>query len=107
MVTKYGMSDKFGPVALEGDGGRAMFGHGVGDREYSDKVNSQIDAEVSRIIDEAMEKAEIILEEHKKALDNIAKTLMDVETIERDAFEKILIANGIIPKKKEDIEHQD
>jgi len=54
-----------------------------------------------------MEKAEIILEEHKKALDNIAKTLMDVETIERDAFEKILIANGIIPKKKEDIEHQD
>jgi len=107
MVTKYGMSDKFGPVALEGDGGRAMFGHGVGDREYSDKVNSQIDAEVSRIIDEAMKKAEIILGEHRKALDNIAKTLMDVETIEKDAFEKILIANGIIPKKKEDIEHQD
>jgi cell division protease FtsH len=107
MVTKYGMSDKFGPVALEGDGGRAMFGHGVGDREYSDKVNSQIDAEVSRIIDEAMEKAEIILGEHGRALDNIAKTLMDVETIEKDAFEKILIANGIIPKKKEDIEHQD
>ena len=103
MVTKYGMSDKFGPVALEGDGGRAMFGHGVGDREYSDKVNSQIDAEVARIIDEGMKKAEVILNEHRKALDNISKTLMDVETIERDAFEKILIANGIIPKKKEDI----
>jgi cell division protease FtsH len=103
MVTKYGMSDKFGPVALEGDGGRAMFGHGVGDREYSDKVNSQIDAEVARIIDEGMKKAEVILSEHRKALDNISKTLMEVETIERDAFEKILVANGILPKKKQDI----
>ncbi|MGB8816079.1 MAG: ATP-dependent zinc metalloprotease FtsH [Minisyncoccia bacterium] len=101
MVTKYGMSEMFGPVALEGDGGRAMFGHGVGDKEYSDKVNSQIDAEVSRIIDEAMKKAELILGEYRKALDNIAKTLMDVETIERDDFEKILIVNGIIPKKKD------
>ncbi len=106
MVTRYGMSDKFGPIALEGDGGKTMFGHGVGDREYSDKVSSQIDSEVARIMDEAMKKAETILSEHRKALDSIAKTLMEVETIERDNFEKILVANGIIPKKKQDIEHQ-
>lgn len=35
-----------------------------------------------------------------------AKALVEVETIERDEFEKILIANGVTPKKKEDIEHQ-
>lgn len=40
MVTKYGMSDKFGPIALESGGGRAMFGKGVEDNEYSEKSGS-------------------------------------------------------------------
>jgi ATP-dependent Zn protease len=42
---------------------------------------------------------------HRDALDAIAAKLIEVETIERDDFEKILIAHGIVPKKKEDIEH--
>jgi cell division protease FtsH len=106
MVTKYGMSDKMGPVALEGEGGRAMFGRGVNDKEYSDKINAEIDAEVSGIMNSNMKRAEKIITEHKKALDAIAKKLIEVETIEREDFEKIITANGIMPKKKEDIEHQ-
>jgi cell division protease FtsH len=102
MVTKYGMSEKFGPIALEGDGGRSMFGKGVEDKEYSDKVNSEIDAEVSLIINDNMKRAEKIITEHKKALDAIAGRLIETETIEREEFEDILIANGIKPKKKED-----
>jgi cell division protease FtsH len=40
MVTRYGMSEKMGPIALEGEGGRALFGgRGVEDKEYSDKVS--------------------------------------------------------------------
>ena len=39
-------------------------------------------------------------------IDAIAKKLIEVETIEREDFEKILIAHGIVPKKKQDIEHQ-
>ena len=39
MVTKYGMSDDIGPIALEGSGGRALFGKGVEDKEYSEKVS--------------------------------------------------------------------
>ena len=106
MITKYGMSDKIGPVALEGEGGRAMFGRGVNDKEYSDKINAQIDEEVSEIMNSNMKRAEKIVTENRKALDVIAKKLIEVETIEREEFEKLLIANGITPKTKQDIEHQ-
>ena len=54
----------------------------------------------------AHKKAEGVIKKHRKALNAIAAQLVEVETIERDEFEKILIANGITPKKKEDIEHQ-
>jgi cell division protease FtsH len=106
MVTKYGMSDSMGPVALEGAGGKPLFGRGVGDREYSERVGAEIDAEVSKIMSNAMNKVEEIISEHRKVLDAIAARLMVVETIEQKEFEDLLIAHGIIPKKKEDIEHQ-
>ena len=106
MVTRYGMSEKMGPMALEGEGGRALFGRGLGEKDYSEKVSAEIDAEVSRIVTEAYRKAEDLITKHRKALDAIAVRLIEVETIERDAFEKILIANGITPKQKQDIEHQ-
>ncbi len=106
MVTKYGMSEKMGPVALEGEGGRAMFGRGVNDKEYSDKVNAEIDKEVYEIMDGNMKRAEKIIIDHRKALDSIAHKLIEVEVLEREEFEKLLIVNGITPKKKEDIEHQ-
>lgn len=106
MVTKYGMSDKIGALALEGSGGRALFGRGVDDKEYSEKVGADIDAEVSRIMSEALKKAEDIITTHRKALDAIALKLIEVENIEREEYEKIIMAFGIIPKKKLDIEHQ-
>ena len=106
MVTRYGMSEKMGPIALEGEGGQALFGRGVNEKEYSDKVGGEIDSEVTRIMTEAEAKAKDIVMKHRTLLDVIAKRLIDVETIERDEFEKILVAHGITPKKKLDIEHQ-
>ena len=103
MVTRFGMSDKMGTVALEGEGGRALFGRGVNGKEYSEKVSGQVDAEVKRIIDEAYAKAADIITKHRKALDAIAQTLVEVETLEREEFEKLLVANGITPKKKAEI----
>ncbi len=107
MVTKYGMSEKMGPVALEGDNGRTMFGIGIADKKHSEKVSAEIDAEVTYIIDHAHRSAEHILKTHRKALDSIAKKLVEVETIERDEFEKLLLLNSITPKKKQDIEHSE
>jgi cell division protease FtsH len=106
MVTKYGMSDALGPMALEGEGGRTLFGRGVNEKEYSEAVSAQIDAEVKKIVDGAYQKALTIITEKRSVLNAIAQKLVEVETIERDDFEKLLIANGITPKAKKDIEHQ-
>lgn len=94
MVARYGMSEKIGPVAFAVD-------RGYGESKYSEAVAAQIDAEVTRMIEEAKERARVVLTEHRGALDAIAQYLIEVETIEREEFEKILIANGITPKTKE------
>lgn len=103
MVTKYGMSEKLGPVALEGLGGRTLFGgRGIGGHEYSEDVSAKIDAEVSKIMNDAFASARKIVSEHRKTLDAIADELMLNESIEREEFEKILLVNGIMPKKKKE-----
>ena len=105
MVTKYGMSDKIGPLALEGMGGRTIGGgRGMEGREYSEESGKEIDREVSDIMNGAFGRAKTIVSEHRKVLDAIAKELVEVETIERAEFEKILVANGIMPKKKKIID---
>ncbi|MFA5997957.1 MAG: ATP-dependent zinc metalloprotease FtsH [Candidatus Paceibacterota bacterium] len=94
MVTRYGMSDAMGPIAF---GERQL-----GNEPYSEHVAMQIDAEVARIIDEAKVRAKKVITEHRGALDAIAKELTEKETVERGEFEKILLANGITPKKREE-----
>ncbi|OHA86740.1 MAG: cell division protein FtsH [Candidatus Zambryskibacteria bacterium RIFCSPLOWO2_01_FULL_35_19] len=101
MVTKYGMSDNLGPIALEGAEGKTLFGRGVNEKEYSEEVGAMIDKEVSKIMKEAHQKAEQIIIERRPLLDIIAKRLIETETIERDEFESILVANGIQPKREE------
>jgi ATP-dependent metalloprotease FtsH len=103
MVTRWGMSETLGPVALVGDNGHALFGgQGVYAKEYSEKVSAEIDKEVSDIIENAYRRAEETLTKHRKALDSIAKKLIEVETLERAEFEKLLVLNGIEPKKREE-----
>ena len=107
MVAKYGMSEKLGPMAFEGQLGRPMFGYGFeGGVDYSERFGAVIDDEVARILSEAEKKAEEILTKHRPTLNAIATRLIETETIEREAFEKLLVANGITPKQKQDIEHQ-
>ncbi len=106
MVTKYGMSEKMGPVALEGPEGKPLYGAGIGSKEYSERVSAEIDAEVSKIMSEAMEKVEDIIKSHDKVLEAIAVRLIEKETIEQKEFEDILVAHSIPLKKKKDIEHQ-
>jgi len=103
MVVRYGMSEKVGPMALEGEGGRIIGGRGVDSREYSEKVSAEVDAEVRRIIEEARIKALDIITNHRKLLDTIAEKLIETETLERDDFEKLLIAHGVMPKKKDEL----
>ncbi|MEX1028046.1 MAG: ATP-dependent zinc metalloprotease FtsH [Candidatus Paceibacterota bacterium] len=101
MVTKYGMSETLGPVAYDGDDGKQRYGSEDGG-EYSEEVSAKIDAEVSRIIDEAYTKAKQILTEYKNVLEVITNRLIEVETIERAEFEEILVAHGIKVKEREE-----
>ena len=82
-----------------------MFGGSIEGGTESQEVAAQIDAEVKKLISDAHKKAEEIIKKDRKTLDAIAAHLVEKETIERDELEKILIAHGIVPKKKEDIEH--
>lgn len=102
MVTKYGMSDKIGALALESSGGKPIYGGRNSDGEMSEKMSSIVDEEVSKIMKEAKERAQKVLSDYKDAFENITKRLIEVETIEREEFEQLLLANGIVPKKKED-----
>ena len=104
MVTKYGMSDKIGPIALENKEGNVLYGVGTSTREYSEEVSALVDAEVTKIITNAKKRAKTILTKHRDVLDAIAEKLVEVETLERQEFEELLLAHGITPKKKEDTE---
>jgi cell division protease FtsH len=95
MVTKYGMSEKFGPIALEGTGGRLIGGGLSEDRGYSLEVAKHIDDEVNHIVLTAKMRAKDILIKNRKALDAVAKRLLEVETLERDEYEAILKVNGV------------
>jgi cell division protease FtsH len=94
MVTKYGMSEKFGPIALESDSGKALFGRGA-DSEFGENVINEIDEEVLKIMTAAKEKAQQVLTDHKNVLEAIAKRLLKDEILEREQYEELLKAHGV------------
>ncbi|MBU1046250.1 ATP-dependent zinc metalloprotease FtsH [Patescibacteria group bacterium] len=98
MVTKYGMSEKLGPIAYEKSSKLLLPNYGTESNNYSEETAKEIDNEVEEIIKGEMLKVQKILEEHKGALKMISEKLMEVETLERNEYEKLLILNGIEPK---------
>ncbi len=99
MVTRYGMSSKIGPIALEDADGNAIYSPTVR-KDHSESVQSLIDAEVSNIIKTSLQKAEELIEKHKPALDAIALALLEYETLEQTDYNAIIMAHGIVPKTR-------
>ncbi len=95
MVARYGMSDSIGPAAFASD-------RAYGPESYSQDLAAKIDTEVAKIIETGKKTATDLITKHRTVLDAIALALVEVETLEREDFEKILLVNGITPKKKED-----
>ncbi len=104
MVAKYGMSDALGPVALELSPNRLAASGIIVDRHTSEAVAAQIDAEVSKIMNEALVRAKKVLTDKRKALDDMSLQLVKVESVEREEFEQMLVIHGIKPKTKEGVE---
>lgn len=97
MVTRWGMSELIGPRALENDGGKPIFGVGES-KEYSEKMSAVIDAEVERIVKEALSRAKEVLTTHRAVLDAIAKKLIEVETLEQTEYNALISSLGITPR---------
>jgi cell division protease FtsH len=90
MVTRFGMSERLGPVTYERPEMRFLHTPLDGaSRHYSEETARAIDAEVRRLIDEQHERARRILEERHEALDRIARRLLEVETMERSELEEL------------------
>jgi cell division protease FtsH len=90
MVTKYGMSDKLGPVIYGSAHGNVFIGKDLmHDRDYSEEMASRIDNEVKKIIEQAYQTAKSVLFKNKPKLKKIAEKLLDVETLSSGEFEKL------------------
>ena len=91
MVTKYGMSEKIGPISFGQDSDEVFLGKEFGHvRNYSEQVAAQIDEEVERIISEAYERTEKILTEHIDKLHMLAGVLLKKDKVEKEEFLKIM-----------------
>ena len=87
MVTRYGMSDRLGPMIYGQKEELVFLGREIGEqRDYSESVAEEIDDEVRRIVSEAYERARQVLTENREKLELIAQTLLEVETLEREEF---------------------
>ena len=94
MVTKFGMSDKLGPVCYAGsDGNEVFLGRDFGHtRNHSEEVAAQIDAEVHRMLVEGYAETERKLKEHMDKLTAVAEQLILDEKMDGDEFRRIMEA---------------
>ncbi|MGH9070260.1 MAG: ATP-dependent zinc metalloprotease FtsH [Acidimicrobiales bacterium] len=91
MVTEFGMSAKFGPRALAKGHGEMFLGRDMGGRpEVSDQMAATVDAEVSRLLAEAYDRATAILTTHRETLEDLAAALIATETLGPDQLAELL-----------------
>ena len=100
------MSEALGPVSyserarspfLRGADGMA----GLTDKNYSERTQRRIDQEVTRLVEEAMQRARDLVVRHREALGRVAARLLQTEVIEGDELRRILSESGALPPPKE------
>ncbi len=96
MVTRFGMSDRLGPVALGRQNGNVFLGRDIAsDRDFSDETASAIDEEVRNLVDQAYRRAKEVLVENRSILDKLAEMLVDKETVDADELQDLLASNDV------------
>lgn len=91
MVTRFGMSEKMGPILYGEEDHEVFLGRDIGhSRNYGENVAGQIDSEIRRIIDEAYNKAKEVLEENRDGLERTAQLLLKKEKVSGDEFREVL-----------------
>ncbi|MEC9027705.1 MAG: cell division protein FtsH, partial [Cyanobacteriota bacterium] len=96
MVTRFGMSDKLGPVALGRSQGGMFLGRDIAsERDFSEDTAAIIDAEVSDLVDVAYKRATKVLIENRSVLDELADLLVEKETIDAQDLQDLLIRRDV------------
>ncbi len=107
MVTKYGFSEKLGAVSYGADDEVFLGNDFTAHKNYSEHTAQEIDEEIRRIVDEAYEEAMRILTEHDETLENVAKALLLVETLDAEQFEDLYTGKISADDLKEQVEKAD
>jgi cell division protease FtsH len=98
MVTKWGMSDKLGPVSYGESDEHVFLGKDIGhQKNYSEHTAQIIDDEVKRLIKECYDRAETILQENMDSLHMLAKALLERETLSGDELHMLLTGQELPP----------
>jgi cell division protease FtsH len=96
MVTRFGMSDRLGPVALGRSQGGMFLGRDIAaERDFSEDTAAAIDEEVSQLVAEAYKRATAVLNGNRKVLDELAELLVERETVDADDLQELLIRNDV------------
>jgi len=99
MVTRYGMSDRLGPLTFGEKEELVFLGKEIGEqRNYSEEVALTIDEEVKHLIEQAYQQAHDVLTRHRDLLTQIATRLMQEETLDAEQFESMFAAMPPQPK---------
>src|SRR5215213_390547 len=91
MVTRFGMSEKLGPMALGHQQGQVFMGRDFNNQpDYSDEIAFQIDKEIRRIVDESYDTAEDILVRNRELLDKLSAELIEYETVDAEHLKRLI-----------------
>ncbi|OLP17278.1 cell division protein FtsH [Leptolyngbya sp. 'hensonii'] len=96
MVTRFGMSDKLGPVALGRQQGNMFLGRDIAaERDFSEETAAMIDEEVQVLVEEAYKRAKAVLIRNRAVLDQLAAMLVDKETVDSEELQELLTNNDV------------
>ncbi|HAE05271.1 MAG TPA: cell division protein FtsH [Richelia sp.] len=96
MVTRFGMSDRLGPVALGRQQGNMFLGRDImSERDFSEETAATIDEEVRQLVDAAYIRAKQVLEENRHILNQLADILVEKETVDAEELQDILARNDV------------
>jgi len=96
MVTRFGMSDRLGPVALGRQSGNVFLGRDImAERDFSEETAATIDDEVRNLVEQAYRRAKEVLVNNRHVLDQIAQVLIEKETIDAEELQSILDRNDV------------
>jgi cell division protease FtsH len=104
MVTRLGMSEELGPMVYGRKEELVFLGREISEqRDYSEHIAQKIDAAIQRIVKDAYQKSKSILTQYREELDRIAEKLLDVETLDAEAFYELfpppVEKTGGVPEK--------